>query len=126
MGQNKEIEDRVRLRAEKGEFFEQLLMLSREASADIHEDFVRELTEVSVKLRQLFEKENIICRVNQPATVFWPAARGKRVAFIDGGILSLLLAISAFPVLLSVAAVLTFSAVQFVLYGPLYPWRLTV
>lgn len=86
MEQEREIEDRVRLRTEKGDFFEQLLLLSRNASADVHEDFVRELTDVSVKLRRLFEKEDLICRVSQPASDFWPSMRGKRFAFIDGGI----------------------------------------
>ena len=86
MSDSKEIEDRVRLRAGKGEFFEQLLLLSKNASADVHEDFIRQLSSVAVNLRRVFEKENLIRKVSYQSNEFWASARGKRVAFIDGGI----------------------------------------
>ena len=39
------IEERVRTKADRGAFLSQLLTVSRESSADVHEDFVKQLTE---------------------------------------------------------------------------------
>jgi hypothetical protein len=81
-----EIGSRVRIKAERGEFFGQLLALSRGKSADVHEDFILKLSALATNLRGIFENEGLINRFDRSAKEFWRAMSGKTVAFIDGGV----------------------------------------
>jgi hypothetical protein len=81
-----DIQDRVRIRAERGEFLAQLLTLSRNQSADLHEDFIRQLSAIAINLRQIFEREGLIHRFARTSHEFWQAVKGQTVAFVDGGV----------------------------------------
>lgn len=81
-----EIGSRVRVKAERGEFLGQLLMLSRQHSADVHEDFIRQLSALAVNLRKILEGEGLIGSFPRPSHDFWRAMAERTVAFIDGGV----------------------------------------
>lgn len=82
----KDIQDRVRVKAERGEFLGQLLTLSRNQSADLHEDFIRQLSAVAINLRQIFEGEGLIHHLTRTPREFWESVRDRSVAFVDGGV----------------------------------------
>lgn len=81
-----EIGSRVRVKAERGDFFGQLLSLSKKQSADLHEDFIRQLSALAVSLREIFDHETLIFRFEKTASEFWSSVAGMSVAFIDGGV----------------------------------------
>ena len=81
-----EIDSRVRVKTERGEFLGQLLTLSRGHSADLHEDFIRQLSALAVNLRRIFDGEGLILRFDRSAADFWRASAGTSVAFVDGGV----------------------------------------
>ena len=80
------LENRVRLKAERGEFLSQLLMTARGATSDVQADFVDNLSKISSVVRQLFLDEGLITRLTYEPKIFWPSRRGERVCFIDGGV----------------------------------------
>ncbi|HXS54016.1 MAG TPA: DNA double-strand break repair nuclease NurA [Usitatibacter sp.] len=86
IGEADEIQTRVRAKAERGEFLGQLLALSRNQSADLHEDFIRNLSALAVSLRGIFENEGLIQRFDRSAPEFWKDVSGKTVSFVDGGV----------------------------------------
>lgn len=81
-----EIDSRVRIKTERGDFLGQLLTLSRNQSADVHEDFIRQLSALAVSLREIFEREGLILRFSKTAKEFWQGVAGTSVAFVDGGV----------------------------------------
>ena len=78
-GKREEIDTRVRAKAGQGEFLGQLLAFSRGQSADVHEDFIRELSALATALREMFDREGLVQRFPRPATDFWASARIKGI-----------------------------------------------
>jgi hypothetical protein len=81
-----DIEDRVRAQDERGAFLGQMLSLSRQQSADLHEDFIRKLSTVATNLRRLFENEGLLRRFEHTSRSYWEAVRGRKICFVDGGV----------------------------------------
>lgn len=81
-----EIGTRVREKTERGEFLGQLLSMSRNQSANVHEDFIRQLSALAINLRQMFDGDGLIHSFTRSSKDFWEAQKGKRVSFVDGGV----------------------------------------
>lgn len=80
------IDKRVRTKAERGAFLSQLLSVSRETSADVHEDFVKQLSVLAKSIRRIFEGSQLIRQFQTTPAAYWKRMRGIPVAFIDGGV----------------------------------------
>lgn len=81
-----EIEDRVRAQDERGAFLGQMLSLSRQQSADLHEDFIRKLSAIAINLRKLFENEGLLHRFEHASRDYWRTVKGRKISFVDGGV----------------------------------------
>ena len=81
-----DIAERVRARDQQGAFLGQLLSMSRNQSADVHEDFIKRLSAIAANLRKLFENEGLIERFGNSSKDYWNRVRGRKVSFVDGGV----------------------------------------
>lgn len=80
-----DIDTRIRVKAQRGEFLGQLLALSR-VNVDIQDDFIAHLSALATTLREIFERHGLIRRFTRTASAFWSSVSGRTVAFIDGGV----------------------------------------
>lgn len=80
------LENRIKLKAERGEFLAQLLLTARGATSDVQADFVEKLGAISTSVRQLFRDQDLLIPIPYEPRAFWPSRRGERVCFVDGGV----------------------------------------
>jgi len=80
------IEDRIRLKGERGEFLLQLLLAARDGTSDVQADFIDKLSGFSRSLRALFVEEGLVIKLQYSPSEFWPSIRGQRICFVDGGV----------------------------------------
>lgn len=80
------VEERVRIKAERGEFLGQLLLAARGPSAAVQEDFVQQLCAFSVSLREVLQDEGLITKLEYEPQSFWSRVRQKTICFVDGGV----------------------------------------
>lgn len=83
---NSRLEDRIRLKVERGEFLSQLLLAARDATHDVQADFIEKLSTFSKSLRALFSEERLVIKLQYRPSEFWPSISGQRICFVDGGV----------------------------------------
>ena len=80
------IHSRVKAKIARGDFLAQMLGMAHDASSDIQEDFVRNLTEIGTTVRDVLENGGLIDAIDYQPGQFWPAHKGKSYCFVDGGV----------------------------------------
>lgn len=81
-----DIRRRIEARISQGEFLANLLFVAGRQSSQVQEDFVSNLSAIAAAVRELFENNGLIRHIPYRPNEYWPSLKGKRFAFIDGGV----------------------------------------
>lgn len=80
------IRQRIQSRISQGEFLVSLLRIARHDSTTVQQDFVDSLSGIASGLRELLLRNGLIHQLPYAPTTYWPDQKGRRFAFIDGGV----------------------------------------
>lgn len=86
MSDKNAIQSRIKSKVARGDFLANMLGLARNASSDVQEDFVENLTLISTTVRSVLENGDLIRKVEYEPKGFWPRQLGKSFCFVDGGV----------------------------------------
>ncbi len=80
------IKRRIEARIGQGEFMAGLLRVARRESTTVQQNFVDRLSHIAAMMRDLLDQNGMIRRHFYRPREFWPAQKGRSIAFIDGGV----------------------------------------
>jgi hypothetical protein len=83
------VRNRIEARIGQGEFLANMLHSITRESSEVHGDFVDRLSAIAESVRALLENSELIRRFDYSPTKYWPSIRGRKYAFVDGGVASI-------------------------------------
>ena len=89
MTSNSTTDERIDFKLANGQFLETLYLIQNTASTVQHKEFIDKLKVTANLLKDIFAENELIRTVSSTGKDFWAKTRGKRIAFVDGGVASL-------------------------------------
>jgi hypothetical protein len=86
MSDTDNIRQRIEARINQGEFLASLLHVAGRESDEVQRQFVEKLAAIARAVREILEQNSLIQSLPYHPATFWPSLKGKRYAFIDGGV----------------------------------------
>lgn len=80
------IRRRIEARIGQGEFLVGLLSVARRESTKVQQNFVDRLCHIGQMMRELLDRNGLIHKLSYRPREFWPAQKGRSIAFVDGGV----------------------------------------
>ncbi|NIX75266.1 DNA double-strand break repair nuclease NurA [Microvirga terricola] len=100
-----EVQHRIETRVSLGHFMANILRAAGAEKADVQQSFAKHLCDTAKLLDGFLRSDGRIARMDYLPGKYWPAQRGRRFAFIDGGVANVALP-GAAPLAIRVGAYL--------------------
>lgn len=81
-----DIRRRIEVRVNRGDFMIGMLQVAKKESAQSQENFVNQLSGIASSVREIFDANDLVRKIEYNPATYWPTLRGKAVSFLDGGV----------------------------------------